>query len=474
LSHRKASKGAVKDLYKRFLGIEDDIFETIFTKGTKVNQFNNPNVILKLGQNINRGLDDIFEKTGTQLKNARSRLGKSGKNISVGNELTQINSVLSEELSKIGFLIKEGEGLFSINPSFAGTNTGSAQAKMFGQLVSRFFKSEGDDALIAAAKRGDVEALKKLANKVTAGRRKIFSVKNDIKFGNFIDELGQIDVQISGSEFKALGKLSPQLTEYLSGLRGIPISVESKLGGSEVLNLTRAFAEFADGAGQLRQGSKIKSPAAIEKALQRLSNAQPGTAAAREAKELNQFLQQHLNINFLDDLRTFKAAQKVKDMNRTFGDERVRRTVESLMKNAFDENSEKPLVNILKQRTDPFLPEGLKIGEMSEIHTVASALHRDAASLLRGRFIYNALIGGTIGGLAGGALQGPGGAAAGIGIGLALQNPGILRALIKASAKLSTREIQQLAVRGLGPITQQAVRSAPAGGRLLQQLLQQR
>ncbi len=471
LSHKKGAKGAIRDLYREFFPeITDDVFETIFKEGSKVNRFNQSNVILKLGQTINKGLDDLFAKAGDDLSKARFRLAKSAKNVSVGDSLAQINVSLSDELSRVGFLIKEGDGLFSINPSFAGTTTGTSQSKMFGQLVSRFFGSEGDDALIAAARRGDRNALIKLANKSKAGRRKLFSVRNDINFGEFADRLRSIDVQISGNEFKALGKLSPRLAEYLKGLRGIPLAVEQSIGGSEVAALTKSFAEFANGAGLLRQGSKIKNVGQIERALRRLANAEPGTAVALEAKELNNFLQKNLGVNFLDDLRSFKAAQTIKEINRTFGDQQVRTKVVSLMKNAFNEDAEKPIVEILKSRIDPFLPADLRIGELSEIHTVATALHRDAASLLRGRFLFNA----AIGGVAGGVFQGPVGAAAGIGVGLALQNPGILRALIKGSAKLSTSELRRVAVKGLGRGTQQALRSAPGGARLLNQLLQNR
>ena len=475
LSHRKAAKGAIKDLYQRFFpNITDDVFETLFKKGSQINKFNNPNVILKLGQNVNKGLDDLFTKTGKQLEAARLRLAESGKNLKVGSPISQINNSLADELSNVGFLIREGDGLFSINPSFAGLRTGSEQAKTFGQIVSRFFGSEGDDVLVRAAERGDKNALIKLANKTTQGRRKIFSVNNDINFGDFINKLRSFDVQISGNEFKALGKLSPQLAQYLKGLREIPIAVEAQLGGSEVKNLTRAFAEFADGASLLRQGSKVKNAGQIEKALQRFTKAEPGTVAFQETQELNKFLQQNLNINFLDDLRSFKAAQQVKEINRTFGDERVRRSIESLMKNAFTETSETPTVNILKTRTDPFLPKDLKIGELSEIHTVASALHRDAASLLRGRFLFNAGVAPLVGGGGGAIVGGPAGAAFGIGAGLALQQPGILRGLIKASANLSRQEVQGLAVKGVSPAIQQAVRNLPAGVRLLKSLLQQR
>ena len=473
LSHGKSgSKEVIRDLFKEFVGIQDDIFETIYTKGALVSKFNNPNVIKSLGNNINKGLDDMFNTAGKELESARGLLGKAGKNVPVGQQLAQFNTILSEHLAQVGFLTREGKGLFSVNPKYAGTVTGTSQAKMFGQLVERFF---GD----AAGKAGGAVTLsdKSILQKLVSGK-KVFSINNKINFGDFIDKLKSIDVQISGQEFKSLGKLSPDLAMYLRGIRSIPVSVEQNLGFrglnvGRVGTLTQAFEELAENSSLLKQGTKIKSVTQIEAALQRFAKVQPGTTAAQQVSDLNLFLQRTLKVNFLDDLKTFKAAQTMKELNTTFGDEQIRKKVTSLMKNAFHEDVENPLVNILKTRVDEFLPEGLKIGELSEIHTIATALHKDAASILRAKFMWSSLLAPVTGGLAGLA-YGPAGGAVGVVTGMALQQPGVLRLLIRLSAKMSNTPMEKLIVKGLSDQIKQSVRLMPAGGRLLNQLLQQR
>jgi len=469
LAHRKGAKEPVKAIYKNFLGISDDVFETVFEKGMKVSQYDKPFTLFKLADRIKSGLDDTFTKAGNELKQARNLLAQRAKNIDVSKHITQANISLADELFNVGFLVKEGDGLFSINPSYAGLQTGTAQAKTFGQLVSRFFGTESDDALIMAARRGDITAIQKLASKGRTGRAKVFNVKNDIKFGDFIDKLKQIDVQISGDEFKRLGQLSPTLRNYLKGLRDIPIAVEQSFGGSQVATLTNAFRELAEGSSLLRQGSKVKNVGQIETALSRLTGAKTETTAFRQAGELNKFLQQHLKVDFLDDLKSFKAAQAIKEIKKPMGDLAGRKKVVGIMKNAFREEN-LPMLNELTIKTDPFLPASLKIAEHAKIHTTAEALHVNAASLFRARCLFNALLSGTMGGMVGG----PAGTGIGITAGMLLQNPGILKTLIKTSAALSNKEIGRIAATPISKATAQATRLIPAGGRLLKELMKAR
>ena len=143
------------------------------------------------------------------------------------------------------------------------------------------------------------------------------------------------------------------------------------------------------------------------------------------------------------------------------------------MKAAFSETGPETTLNRLKTRIDPFLPKDLRIGEISEIHNVANALHKNAASILRGKFMWNALIAPIAGGSLGSAL-GPAGATIGVISGMALQQPGILRALIRASAYMTNKELKEFATQILSQSARRAIVSSPGGIRLLQKLLQQR
>jgi len=477
LSHRKDAKDAVKALYQNFLGIDETDFETIFRMGNSVNKYGDKQILSKLANKIDKGMTGILDKAGKDLEFARGALAKSAKNVDVGDLLTNVNSSLATRLKSIGFLNEEGVGLYSINPKFALTPTGKTQANIYGQLVAKLFSTEGDDALIKAAQSGNREAIQKLILKSTERGKQIplFNVKNPLKFGEFIDRLKSIEVQISGNEFKSLGNMSRDLTGYLQGLRQIPIAVEGNMGGSKVKTLTDAFSELADGASLLRQGKRMKSPTQIEIALKRLTNTQPGTVAFEQTQTLNKFLQSNLDIDILNELRGFKAKQWLNKVNSPLGFPKTEAQVVNLMKDAFSEGNNSTLVDTLINRVDPFLPKNLRIGELSKVHTTAEALHRDAASIMRGKFLYNSLLqpltGGT--GLLGGLLGGPAGATAGVVGGMALQQPGILRMLIKASANLSNREAMEIVAKGITPATARILQKSPAALRTLADLIRQ-
>jgi hypothetical protein len=368
-------------------------------------------------------------------------------------------------------LIKEGDGLYSVNPKFDITSTGRGQAGIFGELVDRFFTKESGIGPIKGAKTkgtfllDDPKALIDLVNDAArgakTGRKTIFNVKNDLKLGAFLDNLGSIDVQISGAEFKQLGKLSPELAGYLKGLRQVPLMIEQKMGGSKVATLTKAFNELADNASLLRQGSRIKDPVQIDAILRRLTKADPTPIISTQSTELNSFLQKNLGIDFMKDLKAYKAAQAVKDVQSPLGKTVAERQgLVNIMKNAFSEGNISFLDAV--KEVDHFLPTNLRIADHAYTHTVAEALHKNAASLLRGKFMQNALGARMLGGAVGGA----GGLLAFMG----LQNPGILRALIKASAKMSNMGVRKLVGLPLSGPTRQALRTSPMALRLLKQL----
>ena len=79
---------------------------------------------------------------------------------------------------------------------------------------------------------------------------------------------------------------------------------------------------------------------------------------------------------------------------------------------------------------DPFLPPAFRIMDIAKTYTTAQALHKSAMSLLRARFLANALIAGT-----GLTFGGPAGAVGTLSMGLALQNPALLRQLIRLAGK---------------------------------------
>ena len=465
------AKEPVKDLFRQIAGITDETFEIVSKGGSKILERSSPKGILSLGKRITSKLDDLFKTTGDDLIKARRSLADSAKLVDVTEPLTQVNTLLGEELSRVGFLVREGPGLFSINPNFAGTRTGSAQAQMFGQLVARFFKSEGSDALISAASKGSVEAVKKLAD---AGRislrgvrgasrkaTKIFSVQNNINFGDFIKRLGTIDVQISGNEFKALGKLSPSLTTYLRGVRGITDAVADQVGNVQVKTLNAAFRELAEGAAPIRQGTRLKDAGAVEKILNKFASPKT-TGITRETGEaFNTFVQKNVGVNFIKELNEFRAAQEIKGLSRRFGFTDEKKALVGLMKSAF---KDKPAVVLdeFSRTIDPFLPERLKVALNARRHTVAESLTKDATSLLRARFIGGALGVGGLGAIVGGPQGAFTGATFALGTGFALQNPKILQQLLKFAASQGGRRIPQTAARqlprGAGVAATQALR----------------
>lgn len=479
LAHRtKEARQPIRDLFVDRLGlIKQADFDIIYNQGNKVNRFRNPQTILKLGEQINSGLDNTFTKAGKELEIARRILAKKASLVEVPG-LTEANTTLAESLRGIGLLTKEGKGLYGLNPKFSITQTGKGQANIYAQLLDRFFSKRGLEGIPLKGDKvkgvftiSNTDILKELVSGTKAGRKVIFDVNKTLKYGEFADLLGTLDVQISGAEFKQLGKLSPDLTVYLRNLREIPIAVEQKIGGSQVATLTNSFRELAENASLLRQGGRIKSVGQIERALQRLVKSEPGTTASVEAEGLNSFLQKNLGINFLDELRAFKTAQTVKQIESSFGTTNVRQGLVGVMKDAFSEGHISFLNDV--SAVDKVLPKDLRIAENAMIHTTAEGLTKNAASILRGKFMWNAAIAPIIGGGIG-AMGGPAGATAGVVAGLAIQQPGILRHLIQASAKLSNVEVRKMVGLPVSNLTKQAVRATPATARLLAELIRKR
>lgn len=465
LSHRPGAKEPIKELYKTFFNLSDETLDTIFKNGISLEKFNNETTVLSLAKQIESQLGKLFETTGSQLKVARQELAKSAKNVDIGDFLTQANQSLAEELTNVGFLIREGTDSFSINPKFAATPTGRSQAKMFGQMVSKFFKTEKDDILVKQANAGDVNAIIKLANR-SGERRVLFTPANPMKFGDFIDTLKNIDVQISGSEFESVGKLSPQLTTYLRSIRGITNAVDSQYGNGVVTTLNEAFRQLAENAEPLRQGTKIKDLAQIESALKKFANVKSGDAVKETGQQLNDFLQKNIGLNFIDELKKYKAVKEVNEVMRTSKFATSKEKMKYMMKSALGDETN-ALFQGIERDIDPFLPKELKISLAAKRHVVAEALHKDATGLLKARFISGALgiptaIAGATGGILGGKEGAMIGGTAGLATGIALQNPAYLRALLYQLSKKGLQQAPKIVTpqlpRGSGAILTQLIR----------------
>jgi len=464
----KAGRDNIRQLFERELGLSGESFDVALKKGSQLAKYNTEKGVMNLGKRISTQMDDLFTKVGNDLGDARNALVKSGGAVPVGEELTAANMKLANGLADVDLLLKEGNGMFSFNPKFNITSTGSTQSKNFAQIVNKFFDvvdsktgnvliNAGDQNSKLLAQAGGWESfLKNVSNRKG---RQLLSPSRTMKYKEFAGILKSFDIQISGNEFKAAGKLSPQLTEYLQGIRGITEKVAKAAGDDTVVGLNAAYKELAEVASPLRIGKKFKSGEALEKTMMKLSNPK-GSSSTQEAGEaLNSYLKKNLDINFIDEARAFKASKEIGLIEKGFGATDQEKIFVGKMKDALDGNQPNSTVRAYQELVDPYLPNELKPGLNSIRHTISESLEKDSTSILKARFISGGL------GLGGFLAGGPAVGAAGLVTGFAAQNPKLLKSLIKFSAKHGGKRLAQPAV------TQVPRQGIVSGSQLLGQLI---
>ncbi len=466
LTSKPISREPLRQTFQFLTGISDEAFEVATRKGDILSKATSEKEVLGLARKISEVLDKSFKTIGRELGQARIDLATKAKVVDVSDALQAANLELADNLTRSGFLINEGNGAFSINTSFAVTPTGRSQRALFSEMITRFFGKAKNftSAQENALKKAIIEGNEDIIKKITRG--KMFSVNNPMAFGKFSDALKIIDVQISGNEFKTLDRLSPAMAGYLKNLRGITLSVAEQIGDTRVPRLTSAFSELARTATPLRQGSKIRDVGQVESILKRYANPKAAEAATDEGLALNDLLKRTLNIDFLDNLKTFNAAQEISKINSVKGKIASKTKLASLMKTAFTEESGQIALQDITQVVDGVLPETLKIGLNAKRHAIATALNKDALSILRARFASTALFAPVLGAASGGTIGGIEGATAGLGIGFMVQSPQLAKALVKLAAKKGKIPA------GLSKSTPQFNRAVPVGtSELLRQLI---
>ena len=431
LGNSPTNRTAIKNLYKSTIGLSDEAFEQSINKGGSLRNFLQDGNAVKMAENIQNklaGPQGLFEKMGSELGKARRALGIAAKEVDVTQHITSVNSMLADELVNVGYLNRtstQAGDIFFENPMFVKTSSGSQIKKLFGKFIEDFFTPISKIPAGTKIPKGIVS--------------KAITPYKSMKFGEFIDTLKVFDVQIAGSEFKGVAKLSNQLREYLSGLRGITRIVDKQHGSGVVGDLTDAFRDMMEAAAPLRAGNKIKNARQIEITLRKFANVKDLTGQ-EEARSLSSFLERNVGFDFLDRLKSFKSAREISEIEQGLRGASSLTKMESVMRNSFKESNTRAL-QTAQAAFDPFLPESLKIAKHAERITLSQKLHESAVSLLKARFISSSLgVPGMIGAL--GIIGGGGAVGGGLGLigGFALQNPKLYRALLKASAG-STRRI---------------------------------
>jgi hypothetical protein len=472
---------SVRNLGRMFLDIPDDVMETIITQGKSIDRMAGKNSIIKLARDITEASNTMIDDVGKELGAARKALADSAPNAPI--DLTDINENLVKKLTDIDLLRPKtitinGEQVqgFTINKNFRfSSGTGGKQEEIFGKLVKRFFKrhkvksANAFEAVSEAAEKGIsgpelaniLEGASAVKEKVTT----VFTPRNTMKYSKFNKFLGNIDAQISGQEFKALGELSPDLTTYLQGIRSKVLNVADAVGNDDVIRLTQKFSEVAETLKPIRRATAQKDLAGVEQVLRQFSGKNALASLSQSAGEIDNLLKAK-GVNVLDDLRAFNAREVVDVLDDAVVRASKQQKVMNLMDNSF---KPRPNAQFLQagELVDNGLPQKFRIVDNSNVHSVARALHKDATSLLRARFITNAVpvVGlGTLGFVQGG----PQGAALGLAGGFALQNPALFRAMLaKAGAVKGVQAVAK-------PVFQQAPRRTfQAGLRGVQALLRQ-
>lgn len=466
LASRKDAREPVKQLYKEFLGLSDETFDMAVKYGQNIDNFGSKGVINEI-KAINKKLPQMFDDVGKRLGQARSSLAKRVPGADVSQELSAVNKMLGDELTNIGMLNRVSDGVYALNPEYAITAQGRGQTKSLIEFVDKFFsKTSGanlySDAQIEMLAKKGTEGLEEIFK---MNRKTFFSAQTTAKFGDFAKQMRALESQITGKEFQQLGKLSPNLTTYMQGLRGITEKVADQYGYLSVKALSNEYKALAQNAELLRVGSKVKDVDELSRVLSKYINPKD-VIEQEQAKALDSFLKKQVGSNVFEKVRGFKALNQLRgietDLTRTGG----RQSFVNMMRSAFGEGTSVKR-DLIEKTIDPFLPKNLKIALNAKNHTTALALQEDAISILKARFLSSGIgIPALAGGLTGGFIGGKEGATIGLGAGFALQNPKLLQLLIKAAAKAPSKKAIQV---GLPQVSRTPV---VAGTQLLKSLIQ--
>lgn len=460
---KKGGDKAIKELYRKYLGIDHDITDTMIKQGSRIKQFSNPNKILQISKNISDDTTKIFDDVGESIQTARANLAKKAGNLDLekipGVNLPQANTILADELTAKGFLMPQGNGRFTINPDFDITSTGKEQTKLFGNLMKKFFKEDsGFDVLRQKTQGIKGEELATLLNQVGTKTNKIYNVNNTMKFRDFDSVMRAVNSQINGSEFAKLGELSPALAQYLRAIREIPVKVGQSIGDDSIALFTREFSELKEVLGPLQVATRTGDIKPVQNLLTKLSDIKADPATKAIGDKIDKTLFRRLGKGFMDDLDALKAASKIENLKA-----KPLELSDRLDKFIRDADAiftgESSFERIMADNIDPFLPDSLKIVPTAKRHVAAKELHNGAISLLRARFLMNALLGGFV-------VGGPVGSAFGITAGMALQNPILLRKLIQVAGRIPKTQLAKGVAKG-------TARSIPAKGtsEIISQLL---
>jgi len=450
---KPGAREPIKSLFKEYLKLTDDVLDTVIDQGPKLNKFKNENVILKLGDDIKNVVagkgtkPGLLDSIGKRLGTARINLAKEAGGAPV--DLTDVNNIIIPKLTNSGLLkpvLGEEKKIlgFQINESFAVTQTGKAQMKLFGPLINRLFKKEtikAADVIEKAMKEGlKGPELAKLLE--TTKTKTFFSPRNTVKYRTFAKKLANLDVQISGNEFKNIGQLSPELTKYLAALRNIPREIAEKHGDESLIALTDEFSNVAEIFKPLRKAISVNDREGVEAFMRSISNKNVLLSRLRSARQIDDLLKTK-GVDLFGTLDKFQAANAIKGLEDPIVRAKSRQPLINLMKGSFQQE-ESAVLSAIKEGIDPFLAKGKGIFDNATTHVVARDLHASAVSLLKARFLQNALITPTAGAAVGGIVGGREAATLGLVGGFALQNPAVLRILLKVAAKQQGKTLKGL------------------------------
>lgn len=442
-----SGKDAIKQLYKEFLGLSDETFDMAVKYGQSIEKFGSKGVIKEI-KNINAKIPAMFDDVGKRLGKARTSLANNVPGADVSQQLSSVNKILGDELTSIGMLNRVADGVYSLNPEYAITAQGRTQTKSLTEFISKFFgKPQGmsstqETLLKKAIIDGDID----LITKITRG--KYFTAQTTAKFGDFAKAMKSLESQITGKEFQQLGKLSPNLTTYMQGLRGITEQVADQYGDVSVKALTKEYRMLAQNAELLRTGSKVKDIDELSKVLSKYINPKD-LIEQEQARALDGFLKKQVGSDVFEKVRGFKALSQLKGLETDLTKTEARQAFVNMMKNAFSEGTSVKR-DLIERNIDPFLPKHLKVALNAKNHTTAIALQNDALSILKARFLSSGIgIPALLGGATGGYLGGYKGATVGLGLGIGLQNPKILEMLLKMASKAPQQRALNIPLKGM-------------------------
>lgn len=492
----------VRSFYKSYLGLTDDVIDSVFKYGPDAIDNINDTALANLSNTIYEKLPILIDDVGKSLSQARLSMANNagGEEVTklVTERMTSLNKMLASRLQQEGIVVPVGKG-FRVDKGAIKAGTKSSQkVAMFDNFIQDFFKKVKPknpvlQELDTISKLGDGQEIlsrltqlqSKLPENISSqvnlvdeflggklsqtvqglselmGEAPIFEPARKLTFSKVAKEMTRWKNALDDANFK--GPLSSILTEYKKGITQMTEEVARMTGDDIVVDLASKYSQLLElGEPLLKSATIPQDIGVIENTLTRLYGISKESGARSRLINMDRFLKQNLDVNLISTMDRLGARKALMEAGAR-EDQVIKRLMS--ISNAPYSRTNANTVRTIANTIDKQLKRTDKISHILRAASASKHIHTESAQLFRGRLIQNTLtgLGGGAGLLAGGLPAGVAMAGAGFGAGMAIQRPAAAKAAIKLASKRGGKQL-------VAP-TVSSGRGASAGIQTLAQLL---